>query len=360
MNIINPSYEIIEEPSVTKKIERIARVCYKSEDKIAEGTDLKMISNLIDRKHFAMLEHGDVCMEVSEELYALIDSVVYSIENVIVGINGLLGTPKKIYLRRTEAVLDEENNRYLISGNMRAWYEFFLSAASLGALPSCMYDIVNDNLGHLLDNSEIADMEIGVDEEEWDDFDLSNAFCRQVTDFTTLLPAERMVHETISVLFTVDRGVTHELVRMRDCSFAQESTRYCNYSIGKYSHEITVIEPCFFGKADGVTNPEDIWAERYGAWRHACEEAENSYFRITDTTSPAQHARTVLPTSVKADIVLTTNLREWKHIFNLRACDSTGPAHPQMSEIMRPLLRQIREGEYEFAFSDLIMPDDIL
>ena len=163
-----------------------------------------------------------------------------------------------------------------------------------------------------------------------------------------------MVHETFSVLFTVDRGVTHELVRMRDCSFAQESTRYCNYNLGKFGNEITVINPCFFDTGMGTASNSLVYEE----WKHSCETAERSYFKLLEYGAKPQEARDVLPTSVKADIVMTTNLAEWKHIFNLRACDSTGPAHPQMKEVMIPLFKEMRE-KYPFAFGDMIAADEV-
>lgn len=357
MQIIKAGYQLVNEPSITKKIERIARICYKSEDKIGEGTDSKMITDLLKRQHYAMLEHGDVCMEVSDTVYDLVDDAIHTIENNLSELNGVDMLPKKIFLRRTMTTLKDGNVRYVISGNIRAWYEFFLEAAPIGALLVGMYSIVNEQLNHLLDTTPLADMEIGIDCDTWE-FDQDTAFFRFIEDVSTLTPIERMVHETISILFTVDRGVTHELVRMRDCSFAQESTRYCNYSLGKYGREITVIEPLFFAEANRLDNPTEIWAERYGAWREGCEQTEIAYFRIMDTKAPAQQARDVLPTSVKADIVMTTNLIEWRHIFSLRACDSTGPAHPQMKEVMIPAFKEIR-GTHQFAFGDMIAADEV-
>lgn len=123
-------------------------------------------------------------------------------------------------------------------------------------------------------------------------------------------------------------------------SFAQESTRYCNY--GTKGGEITVIEP-FYLMADSVNVSTDNWSERYGAWVSACEEAEKSYLRmITDGASP-QEARAVLPTSLKTEVVMTANLREWRHFFSLRACGVTGKPHPQMLEVAVPLLKELKE-----------------
>lgn len=147
-------------------------------------------------------------------------------------------------------------------------------------------------------------------------------------------------HFSFSVKFIVDRGVSHEIVRHRVASFAQESTRYCNY--GTKGGEITVIEP-FYLMADSVNVSTDNWSERYGAWVSACEEAEKSYLRmITDGASP-QEARAVLPTSLKTEVVMTANLREWRHFFSLRACGVTGKPHPQMLEVAVPLLKDVKE-----------------
>lgn len=146
-------------------------------------------------------------------------------------------------------------------------------------------------------------------------------------------------HYSFSVKFICDRGVSHELVRHRIASFAQESTRYCNY--GSKGGEITVIEPCYL-LVDGVGVSVDNWSERYGAWVHSCEEAEKSYLRMLADGATPQEARAVLPNSLKTEIVVTANLREWRHFFKLRACGTTGKPHPQMLEVAVPLLKEIK------------------
>ena len=147
---------------------------------------------------------------------------------------------------------------------------------------------------------------------------------------------------TISVLFTVDRGVTHELVRHRLASFAQESTRYCNYSHDKFGDEITVIKPYFFEK----DSPE------YKLWKDSCLQAEKAYFDLLKAGATPQEARLVLPTSVKADITVTANIREWRHILNLRAAGTTGKPHPQMCEVMVPLLNELHQ-KVPVVFDDI-------
>ena len=192
MKIVKPSFEILAYPqNLEKMIERIARVCYKSEDKITHDSHHRVVDTLRQRQHGAMLEHGG----------------------------------------------------------------------------------------------------------------------------------------TISVLFTCDRGVSHEMVRHRMASFAQESTRYCNYSKGQFGGEITVVEPPFWA--------EDTVA--YRVWKDACLTAEAAYFNLLDLGAKPQETRSVLPNSLKTEIVVSANPREWLHIFKLRCAPE---AHPQMVELMKPLKAQ--------------------
>lgn len=139
-------------------------------------------------------------------------------------------------------------------------------------------------------------------------------------------------HFSFSAKFVVDRGISHELVRHRTASFAQESTRYCNYSKDGFDGEITVIEPCFL----------EYGSDGYSTWKFACSTAEDAYFELLDWGCTPQQARDVLPTSLKTEVVMTANLREWRHFFKLRAADATGAAHPQMKEVAVPLLEHIK------------------
>lgn len=139
-------------------------------------------------------------------------------------------------------------------------------------------------------------------------------------------------HGIISVKFTVDRGVSHEMVRHRMASFAQESTRYCNYAGDKFGNELTFIRPSFF-------DSEDKEAE-YFRWHNTMKYAEINYLWLIDIGAKPEEARSVLPNSLKTEIVVTANYREWRHIFALR----TSPkAHPQIREVMIPLMQELRE-----------------
>lgn len=141
-------------------------------------------------------------------------------------------------------------------------------------------------------------------------------------------------HEKVSVRVICDRGVTHEIVRHRIASYSQESTRYCNYSKNSFGNEISVIEPCFWQSG----SQED--KQKLAAWKQAMEEAEKSYMRLIELGATAQEARSVLPNSLKTEIVMTMNLREWRHFFKLRTSNA---AHPQMREIARPMLDEFKK-----------------
>ena len=146
-------------------------------------------------------------------------------------------------------------------------------------------------------------------------------------------------HSTLTVKFICDRGVSHELVRHRLCSFAQESTRYCNYSSDKFGSELTFIEPCFW----------DYDSEEYSDWEDVCHDAELVYMHKINTGVKPEEARSILPNSLKTEIVVTANYREWRNIFRLR-CDKV--AHPQMRELMIPLLKEL-QSKIPVIFDDI-------
>jgi thymidylate synthase (FAD) len=158
-------------------------------------------------------------------------------------------------------------------------------------------------------------------------------------------------HQSFSVRFICDRGVSHEIVRHRLASFSQESTRYCNYSKDKFDNQLTFIIPpwvdieelecrvSFFGNT--ISNPHDlpILADNDLLWFLAMARAERSYNDLIREGWKAQEARSVLPNSLKTEIVVTVNLREWRTIFSQRCAIA---AHPQMRELMQPLLVEVQ------------------
>lgn len=158
-------------------------------------------------------------------------------------------------------------------------------------------------------------------------------------------------HSSLSVKFTVDRGVSHELVRHRIASFAQESTRYVNYSLDKFGNEINVIDINNGINLDGKMKnmDSDTIAAIIEEWSVAMEDAEKHYMKMMDLGATPQIARSVLPNSTKTEITITANYREWRNFFKLRV---PATAHPNMREVAIPLLREIK-NKLPIIFDDI-------
>lgn len=153
-------------------------------------------------------------------------------------------------------------------------------------------------------------------------------------------------HYSFTVKFICDRGVSHELVRHRIASFAQESSRYCCYAKDKFGKELTFINPCFW-------EPD---SDNYARWFHEMDESEKTYLAMIENGATPEQARDILPTSIKTEIVMTANLREWRHFFKLRAEGVTGKPHPQMLEITIPLLKELKQ-KIPVVFDDIMSED---
>ena len=137
-------------------------------------------------------------------------------------------------------------------------------------------------------------------------------------------------HYSFTVKFICDRGVSHEIVRHRMASYCQESSRYCNYSKDGFGNEITVIKPCFWDETD----------LKYAAWANLCSNAEDTYIDLVRSGATPQEARSVLPNSLKTEVVMTANIREWRHFLKLRCSPA---AHPQMREVALILLDKVHD-----------------
>ena len=148
-------------------------------------------------------------------------------------------------------------------------------------------------------------------------------------------------HISITAFVITDRGVTHEAVRHRIASYSHESTRYCNYSKGKFGSEISVICP------PGLDDPY-----AYAVWDDAMRYAERAYMALIRCGVKPEIARGVLPHNLKSQIVMTYNLREWRHFIKLRALGHHGKPHPQIKEIALMILEQLHEA-VPVVFDDL-------
>lgn len=321
MNIVRPDYKIIKEQNPLKKIERAARTCYKSEDKITDVSAEKMVRGLVKREHYAMLEHASIILEtLTDEIQRLVTFLTR-------------GCGEVVELRITDCAF---SGRVIISGNMRAWLEFF---------KLCIKH--DETVSRELVNEFTKEKYLPI----FDSIDFDSIIATDRRGFYVELDREElsvremMVHYDLTVKFICDRGVSHEIVRHRKASYAQESTRYCSYN----GNGITVIEPFYFRECQ----KDFPWL--YDTWEDACIAADKAYTDLRIENRSPQEARAVLPTSLKTEIVMTANLREWKHFFELRALGTTGKPHPQIQELARPLLMDLIDsgGKITEIFNDL-------
>ena len=318
MIAIEPFAEILDignEIDVLKKIEMVGRTCYKSTDKITDGSAEKFVEGLIKRGHEAMLEHASFCFDIDYGVYRRMKDLIQMLSDEF---------EYKSFIRFT---FDE---RALMSGNVRAWRELFRHLDTYDVIPDCFkgfidkYPILFAEWKNAIFSTEnIGSIRLVHTDNLWTEY-------------------EFLTHCDVTVRFIVDRGISHEIVRHRPASFAQESTRYCNYSKDKFGSQIAFIIPSGFSYG----SPE------WKIWKDAMECAEAYYMGMIKAGAAPEWARTVLPNSVKTELIMTANCAEWKHFFNLRACNTTGKAHPQMLEVSRPLLDDFKKS-IEGVFDDL-------
>lgn len=287
MKLIYPKVEILEQGSgiqgIYDQIEKVSRVCYKSAKK-DDRTSKDFTDALIRRGHLAMLEHGTVYMAAFNE-----------------------GNYRKVDY--TKFVEKYDRNPY----------------SKVRTLKSV------DSGFNVIETAYVTTNMRVLHENGWMDDYTSYGIDRNHEPF--LCP------ERYSVLITTDRGVTHELVRQRHFSFAQESTRYCNYSNDKFGHSITFIIPSW---AEHMTPREIMYDEEFKGIGYspkeiefckACQKSEEEYFNMIAIGAQPQEARQVLPNAVKSDIVITGFADDWIHFFNLRLRGTTGAPHPDMKNV---------------------------
>ena len=293
MKLIKPSFEIWEQPSglegVYKQIERAGRICYKSEDKITEDSAKSFVDRMIKSGHGAMLEHGTVYLKVF---------------NVI---------------ENSELIDKYKSNKYSVVKEGTEVY-------------NCHGDILYGSCKCITTNYRV------LVENGWLD------------DLKYICKPTEFHEKRITVHFVCDRGVSHEFVRHRVMSFAQESTRYCNYSKDKFGNELTFIQPCWL---------DDERLKLYGPYHTVIRDkslesifiaslnnAEKDYIDLIDLGWKPQEARAVLPNSLKTELVVTGFTSDWNHFFDLRARGTTGAPHPQAKELAEPLMKEFIARKY--------------
>lgn len=318
MKIINSIAEILrtglETDFVTPEqfIEKVGRTCYKSEDKITNDSAAKFVTNLIKRGHEAMIEHWTLIFKTDAYWY---DEIKADWTTLLHNSDIKLAKQFRPYLRFTDCYVDGDY-RFVISGNMRAWRDFAEACVEgFGYVPRYLHGLIRN---YPLFFPEYQDHVPAV---------IVNDILIPITASELVGKVEHGVHHDVTVKFICDRGVSHEIVRHRTASFAQESTRYCNYSGEKYGREITVIKPAQFTDDFESTN-----VQGYVVWLSACEAAERYYFQMLETGCTPQEARSVLPNSLKTEVIMTANLYCWDHFFELRCATD---AHPDIQVVAK-------------------------
>ena len=307
--------EISNSADVLKKIEFVGRTCYKSSENIKEGSAQKFVANLIKHGHEAMLEHASFCFEISYGVYKyMTETIQYMTDN----------EDYESFMRFTD------DERILMSGNVRAWRDLFRCIDRFTFIPVCFKYFIWEN----------SDLFPEFQNVHYDERDLGTIKPVYTADLKT--DNEILTHLNVTVHFVVDRGISHEIVRHRMASFAQESTRYCNYAKDKFGRELTFIVPGSFR----FGSPE------WNLWKEQMMGAEKAYLAMIDAGVTPEMARTVLPNSLKTSLIMTANCAEWKHFFELRALNKTGKAHPQMVEVALPLLHEFKDM-VDVIFDDL-------
>jgi len=312
MKLISPSHEIWEQDTSGKplhssatsaetmqesllhgiyaQIERAGRVCYKSEDKITNDSAKAFVDRLIESKHYAMLEHGTVYLKVHFE--------------------------SKQELFKSDILDRYDHNAY------SKWQRGLV--LSEGTLQK---EVVKGENLLITTNYRV------IVENGWQ------------KDLDYLCIPSFFHVPRITVHLTTCRTVTHELVRHRHMSFAQESTRYCNYMKGKFGSELTFIRPNWLA-TEPVLLEDPKYAESKREFLGCLENIESTYCTLISNGWKPQQAATILPNALKAEIVVTGFIDDWKHVFDLRVKGTTGAPHPQMKEVMEPVWKEFVKRKY--------------
>lgn len=276
MRLVEPSFEILEQapgiPGIKKQIEIAGRTCYKSEDKITDTSCEEFVDRMVNSGHGTMLEHGTVYLYIK------------------------YGSPldnDNEYFKLVDIAIKYKKNKYSIVNTKvenTYWHHCWITT----------------NYRVLVENEWLDDLQYQCEPTEY--------------------------HEKrVTVKFICDRGVSHEFVRHRVSSYAQESTRYCNYLKEKFGMSVT------------FTQPDWIKTEDQSEFEEDCKAMEAIYFKWLNKGYKAQEARYFLATGVKTELVVTAFISDWEHFFKLR-CHST--AHPDARALAIPLKDKFIELKY--------------
>lgn len=349
MRIVPQSSEVLSCEDFLILVETAGRTCYKSQDAVTPDSAASFVNKLLNNMHLAMLEHATFTFYLPIFLVPYPESEILPFGEVSVlnpsGV-GRLGT--KVYydaLVTTNLRVIIEHRLSKLLGIISAEYQDNMAIQSVCQAITGFW-AANDGYVDPHSDNWAAQPQAGLmNRDKWADL---FAALDSPVGLGGSHPAVRFMsdreyekHLFLSVKFITNRGVTHEIVRHRRFSFAQESTRYCNYSKDKFGSEITVtdIRPVL-NSVYGTTSADTD--KIYSLWEQQMEDAERTYLSlVSDCNASAQIARSVLPNSLKAEIIVTGSLSQWKHFHGLRYLGLTGKPHPEMQELANNLFEGV-------------------
>ena len=326
MKLVEQKAMLLEKPVATDKlgvlkyIEEIGRVCYKSEHRITDDSAPKFIRMLKDRKHWAMLEHYIFTIALPVDIFDELDMYVNNADARFITTR-----EKGKFIQLTRIHSAGKNMLYMLSASATALNYLFEAMMNVNRVyHSKIENVLSLNkwlcdkypdlfVSYQIDTTETRQDIRFMDEEELEDVPLP----------------VYLAHKWVSFRYTTNRGVSHEIVRHRPASYAQSSTRYCNYSNDQFGNEITYIKPHF---------TDDI--KIHTPWLTGIKESEDSYLEMLANGASPQQAREVLPNSLMTEMTMTANLQEWIHFINMR-CPKD--AHPEMRILALQVLDQIMD-----------------
>lgn len=295
-----------------KLMEYAGRLCYKSEDKITVDSHKLFLENLKKNGHMSVFEHS--------------------------------------WGARIYSLYHDANPKALLTLSYNARY---LSIAVIPRNEKSSNNFVGDLL---LTGSERAFEEFWPVEQKKGIHYLTT----EITDFAKDHNRQDLLSMTVH--FVTNRAIANELVRHRTASYSQESTRYCNYNLGKFGSQCTFILPLWYDCEDVDLN-DIATIYRCGVqgvdnWLTAMKTAEQQYNELIKTGQSAQSARGVLPLDTKTEIIMTANLMTWKHVINQRYFNVAGKAHRQIHRLMRRLLLELEYNTQTKWIADYLNNDE--
>lgn len=278
MKLIDSSYEILNQTDdldgIYKHIESAGRTCYKSEDKITNDSFKSFVDKMIDNGHYAMLEHGTV--------YLMIPALKYFTVS--------------FYISNKYSICNKKDNIPIKSLQDIKYYTDYV--------------YITTNYRVLVENKKLNDLEYICEPTEY--------------------------HERrLTVRFVLAISTSREFIRHRVFSFAEQSTRYCNFSLDKYNNELTFVRPYWYNSKRLKQGAEECEYTPELCLMKTLQLDENNYLKMIRLKCSPQEARAILPLSLKTELVMTGFISDWKHFFDLRCSflAKTGKPHPDASAL---------------------------